>query len=70
MVRPGSRWGRTERNRNVLWVIIGNRKSTRKRRVRGNKIEFRGGGNDRGGWTRDTRAHDGATPTYTLERVA
>lgn len=26
-----------ERNRSVLWVIIGNRKSTRKRLVRGNK---------------------------------
>lgn len=31
-----------ERNRSVLWVIIGNRKSTRKRLVRGNKTEEEG----------------------------
>ena len=61
-----------ERNRSVLWVIIGNRKSTRKRLVRGNKTEKRGWHTGRGvgegrkeggdgARTRDTRAHDGAT---------
>lgn len=37
-----------ERNRSVLWVIIGNRKSTRKRLVRGNKTEKRGWHTGRG----------------------
>lgn len=43
-----------ERNRSVLWVIIGNRKSTRKRLVRGNKTgnreaEMRWDGRKEGG---------------------
>lgn len=50
-----SRWGRRERNRSVLWVIIGNRKSTRKRRARGRRRR-RGGLECKGvEGTRDTR---------------